>query len=125
LDLKEAAILYQKSESIDIKDDVSIMTDSTAATTVMKEPVEKKWTNLNNLVKKLGGLVVQKYLEKPSLINNRKYDLRYFMLIGCTKPWIVMTNPGYARISIEEFTTESYGNNNKADKLVHLTNASV
>jgi hypothetical protein len=29
------------------------------------QPEQKKWTNLNNLVKKLGGLVVQKYLETP------------------------------------------------------------
>ena len=71
--------------------------------------VPKKITNLNNLVKKLGGLCVQKYLEKPQLINKRKYDIRFFMLIACTKPYLVLTNSGYVRISLEDYNTDSFG----------------
>jgi len=80
---------------------------------------------LNNLVQKLGGLVVQKYLEKPSLISGKKYDIRFFMLIACTKPYLVMTNSGYVRISLEDYTTEGFGEGKKGEKMIHLTNASV
>ena len=88
-------------------------------------PEQKKWKNLNNLVKKLGGLVIQKYNEHPSLIKNRKYDVRYFMLIACTKPYLVMTHTGYARISLEEYNTENYGSGTTEDRACHMTNASV
>lgn len=88
-------------------------------------PEQKKWKNLNNLVKKLGGLVIQKYNEHPSLINNRKYDVRYFMLIACTKPYLVLTQTGYARISLEEYNTENYGDDSKEARACHMTNASV
>lgn len=80
---------------------------------------------MNNLVKQLGGLVVQKYLEKPSLVKNKKYDVRYFMLIACTKPYLVMTHSGYARLSIEDYTTENFGDGTKSEKTTHLTNAAV
>ena len=89
------------------------------------EPEQKKWKNLNNLVKHLGGLIIQKYEEKPSLVNNRKYDLRYYMLIACTKPYLVLTNTGYARISLEEYQTANYGSDTKEDRACHMTNASI
>ena len=76
-------------------------------------------------MKKLGGLIVQKYTEKPSLVNNRKYDLRYFMLIACTKPYLVLTHTGYARISLEEYQTENFGEDTKEARACHMTNASV
>lgn len=91
-----------------------------------KAPVEqKKWKNLNNLVKKLGGLVIQKYEERPLLINKKKFDLRFFMLIACTKPYLVMTNPGYLRLSLEDYNTDVFEGNDKITKATHLTNASV
>ena len=61
--------------------------------------------NLNNLSKKLSGLIVQKYMENPSLIHKKKYDLRYFMIIACTRPYLVLTHTGYARLSLEELTS--------------------
>lgn len=80
---------------------------------------------MNNLAKKLNGLIVQKYMENPSLINKKKYDLRYFMIIACTKPYLVLTHTGYARLSLEDYNTENFGKNDKFDKSTHLTNASV
>ena len=76
-------------------------------------------------MKHLGGLIIQKYEEKPSLVNNRKYDLRYYMLIACTKPYLVLTNTGYARISLEEYQTANYGSDTKEDRACHMTNASI
>lgn len=69
--------------------------------------------------------MIQKYNEKPSLIRNRKYDVRYFMLIACTKPYLVLTHTGYARISLEEYGTEGFGSGTKEDRACHMTNASV
>ena len=89
------------------------------------DPQPKKWKNLNNLVKHLGGLTVQKYMEEPSLINGRKFDIRYFMLISCTKPYLVLTNTGYARISLEEYSMTGLDFKTKEDRARHLTNASV
>lgn len=64
-------------------------------------------------------------MEKPSLVNGRKYDVRFFMLVACTKPYLVMTNPGYIRVSLEEYNVDTFGTGNKKDKATHLTNASV
>lgn len=64
-------------------------------------------------------------MENPSLINKKKYDLRYFMIIACTKPYLVLTHTGYARLSLEDYQTENFGKNDKFDKSTHLTNASV
>lgn len=77
------------------------------------KPEPKKWKNLNNLAKQLNGLIVQKYNENPSLVDGRKYDVRYFMLIACTKPWLVMTHTGYARISLEEYSTDTFSTEDK------------
>lgn len=91
----------------------------------MDKEQPKKIHNLNNLAKKLNGLIVQKYMENPSLINKKKYDLRYFMIIACTKPFLVLTHSGYARLSLEDYKTDGFGKNDKFDKSTHLTNASV
>ena len=58
-------------------------------------------------------------------MKGRKYDIRYFMLIGCTQPYIVLTNPGYARLSLEEYSTDNFGNGDKIEKTVHMTNNSI
>merc|ERR1712185_619402 len=63
--------------------------------------------------------------ENPSLINKKKYDLRYYMIIACTKPYLVLTHTGYARLSLEDYNTSNFGQNDKFDKSTHLTNASV
>lgn len=89
------------------------------------KPEPKKWKNLNNLAKQLNGLIVQKYNENPSLVHGRKYDVRYFMLIACTKPWLVMTHTGYARISLEKYSTESFSADDKKARTTHLTNAAI
>ena len=68
------------------------------------------------LSNKLEGFIVQKYHEKPSLVNGRKYDLRYFMLVACAKPLIVLTNTGYARVSLEKYKTKTFDTKDKLEK---------
>lgn len=101
------------------------MEEEKGAEEVEEKEQPKRIYNLNNLAKKLNGLIVQKYMENPSLINKKKYDLRYFMIIACTQPYLVLTHTGYARLSLEDYNTESFGKNDRIDKSTHLTNASV
>ena len=59
----------------------------------MKEEVKtakpERHTNMIRLVQEYKNVVIQKYLTQPCLINNRKFDLRCFMVIICCKPYFV------------------------------------
>lgn len=82
---------------------------------------KKKWDNMNLLAKELREIVVQKYCENPLLVDGRKFDIRAYMVVICMKPYLVLYNPGYVRLSLNPYTTENFGK----DKLTHLTNNSV
>lgn len=82
---------------------------------------KKKWKDMNMLAKELGGLVVQKYIENPLLVDGRKFDIRAYMLVVCMKPYLVVYHPGYVRMCLNKYTTENFSK----DKLTHLTNNSV
>lgn len=103
--------------------------DKSAEKVEAAEPARKM--NLMTLVKKLQGLTIQKYLEKPCLVRKRKFDIRYFMLIACTKPYLVMTNTGYARLSLEDYCIDPsveptcLNLETREERARHLTNASV
>lgn len=60
-------------------------------------------------VSNLEGIIIQRYLETPALYNGRKFDIRAFMVILCCKPWFVFSCPGYARVSLSNFSTADYG----------------
>ena len=48
------------------------------------------------------------------------------MLIACCKPYLILTNSGYARISLDDYITHNFGvNNSTTEKTIHLTNAAV
>ena len=80
---------------------------------------------MHRLAIDLNGLVVQKYIQKPALINNKKFDIRFFMLIACTRPYLVLTNTGYARVCLEDYQTTDYGTPTTVNKATHLTNNSI
>ena len=76
---------------------------------------------MNLLVKELKEQVVQRYLENPLLVGGRKFDLRVFMVVQCMKPYLVLHQEGYARLSLNKYSTENFAK----DKITHLTNNSV
>lgn len=110
-------------EKIGAKEEKTVEDES--AKQVPSQEKTKKIENLNNLAKKLQGLIVQKYMEEPALIKGKKFDVRYFMIVACTRPFLVLTHTGYARLSLEDYNTDSFGKNDRIDKSTHLTNASV
>ena len=63
------------------------------------------------------------YLDKPYLINGRKFDMRMYVLVTSFHPLrVYFYNEGLAR-----FATEDYSNDPRIlkNKFVHLTNFSV
>ena len=66
--------------------------------------------------------ILQRYLDRPFLINRRKFDIRLYALITCSGGVLqaYYYNEGYIRTSSKEFNI-----NNVTNKLIHLTNDAV
>lgn len=56
------------------------------------------------------------YLTNPLLLEGRKFDIRCYMLIACTSPYLVLFHRGYIRRSLFKYDS---GDRNL---LTHLTN---
>ena len=54
-------------------------------------------------------IVVQRYLEPPLLYEGKKFDIRAFMIVLCSKPWLVIGHPGYARVCLSKFSMKNFG----------------
>jgi tubulin monoglycylase TTLL3/8 len=67
--------------------------------------------------------IVQKYMENPLIIANRKFDLRQWVLVTDWNPLtIYFFDECYARFSVEEYSTDSASLENA---FVHLVNNSI
>ena len=67
--------------------------------------------------------VVQRYIENPLLVGNKKFDLRIYVLVTNYSPLTVyMYRSGFARFSLYRYNTDT---SNLGDTFVHLTNAAV
>lgn len=77
---------------------------------------------INSAAKTEHTHIVQKYIERPLLISNRKFDIRCFGLLtsvnGLMKGYFY--EDGYIRTSSSEYDIEDLGN-----RFVHLTNDAV
>lgn len=71
---------------------------------------------------KLRSYIVQKYLERPLLINKRKFDIRCYSLVTSVNGniWGYWYKDGYIRTACKEFSLK-----NVANKYIHLTNDAI
>ncbi|CAJ1055374.1 protein polyglycylase TTLL10 isoform X6 [Xyrichtys novacula] len=60
--------------------------------------------------------IVQHYIQRPLLLRGKKFDVRSFLLIACTAPYMVFFSHGYVRLTCDLYDPTS--NNLTA----HLTN---
>ncbi|XP_028265244.1 protein polyglycylase TTLL10 [Parambassis ranga] len=60
--------------------------------------------------------VVQHYIQRPLLLTGKKFDVRSYLLIACTAPYMVFFRHGYVRLTCDLYDPRS--NNLSA----HLTN---
>ena len=76
----------------------------------------KKSTQLN-----LPQYLISRYIDKPHLLNNKKYDLRLYVLVASFTPLrIYLYNNGLVR-----FATEDYQKGDLDNVYIHLTNYSI
>ena len=86
----------------------------------------KDETELKNLIKKSYNEnaipdLISKYLDKPHLINNKKYDLRIYVLVASFIPlrFYIYYN------GLVRFATEDYQKGNYDNVYIHITNYSI
>jgi len=77
-------------------------------------------TNPENIPKRC---LVSKYIASPHLINNKKYDLRLYVVITSFSPLkVYLYDEGLIRFCCEDYTVST---ETKHNRFVHLTNYSV
>ncbi|XP_053516171.1 inactive polyglycylase TTLL10 [Artibeus jamaicensis] len=60
--------------------------------------------------------IVQRYIQNPLLLDGKKFDVRAYLLIACTVPYMVFFGHGYARLTLNLYDPCSQ------DLSGHLTN---
>jgi len=86
----------------------------------------KKWSDLPSFsyTTVSNEMVVQEYVEKPLLLDGKKFDLRLYVLISNVKPMIAFLNEeGLARFCTEDY--QSPTKDNLRNFYMHLTNYSL
>ena len=82
---------------------------------ILKDPIDPRTNQPRTYI-------VQKYIEKPFLVQNRKFDIRCYALITCINGIMqgYFYTDGYIRTSCAEYNLKDTTNN-----LIHLTNDAV
>ena len=70
---------------------------------------------------KHNSFIIQKYIERPLLIDQRKFDIRVWAFINYDQS-VYFFKEGYLRTSSSEFKIDP---NNPDDQYVHLTNNAI
>ncbi|XP_042335782.1 LOW QUALITY PROTEIN: inactive polyglycylase TTLL10 [Sceloporus undulatus] len=63
--------------------------------------------------------IVQRYIDKPLLLEGKKFDVRSYLLIACTVPYMLFFGHGYVRLTCLNYDPKS------EDLTSHLTNQYV
>eukprot|EP00826_Nyctotherus_ovalis_P065252 TRINITY_DN9586_c0_g1_i7.p1 TRINITY_DN9586_c0_g1~~TRINITY_DN9586_c0_g1_i7.p1 ORF type:complete len:521 (-),score=99.88 TRINITY_DN9586_c0_g1_i7:21-1583(-) len=87
------------------------------------EAIKASISNINNLpsIIKSRAFVIQKYIERPLLFNERKFDIRVWVLVT-QEMKLYFFKEGYIRTSCEKYTIS---NNDIDKKGIHLTNNAI
>lgn len=80
-----------------------------AAKSPAKRRPKAKQTKHRTKIAIFEKVIIQQYLAKPALYMGRKFDVRMFMVILCSKPFFVFAAPGFARVCLENFTMANFG----------------
>ena len=88
-------------------------------------PISQGSKSLSTVASEMGKAVIQRYMTNPLLFKGKKFDFRSYMFISCMNPFIVHFNPGYVRVSLEDFTMDNFSDNTVLSKATHLTNNSI
>ncbi|XP_055839071.1 tubulin monoglutamylase TTLL4 isoform X2 [Episyrphus balteatus] len=95
---------------------------------IVKPPASARGTGISvvnkwSQIPKDKPVVVQKYIEKPLLINENKFDLRLYVLVTSINPLrIYMYKNGLARFASVKYSSDLESLN---DRCMHLTNYSI
>ena len=103
------------------------------STTFMIKPVNwfsglgiKITNNLEEILQSGGNAVVQEYVERPLLINKRKFDVRVFLLLTSLEPLqLFLYQEGIVSVCSEEYSQYRSQADSQSSKATHLTNYSV
>ena len=80
------------------------------------EPIEQSLNATNDT-----GVIVQKYIENPLIINKRKFDIRQWVLVTSLNPLVIwMWKEPYLRFGAEDYIMDDLNN-----IYSHLTNNSI
>jgi len=63
------------------------------------------------------SIIVQKYISKPLLLENKKFDIRCFLFVSYFDPLVAFFHHGYIRKSIMDYNPEDFIN-----KAIHCVN---
>ncbi|TNN11389.1 Protein polyglycylase TTLL10 isoform 1 [Schistosoma japonicum] len=63
--------------------------------------------------------IIQRYIINPLLLDGCKFDIRCYILIACTMPYLVFYHPGYIRRSAKPYSSQD------PNLITHLTNQFV
>jgi tubulin polyglutamylase TTLL4 len=75
------------------------------------------------VITKKAGYLVSRYIARPHLINELKYDLRVYVLVTSFDPLkVYIYDDGLVRFATEKYSTNS---KNLKKRFMHLTNFSV
>jgi hypothetical protein len=68
---------------------------------------------------RLSSRIVQRYIQTPLLLCSKKFDVRTYLLIAHTTPYVVFYHHGYVRLSCQDYSVDS------TEMAAHLTNQYV
>ncbi|CAD8210274.1 unnamed protein product [Paramecium octaurelia] len=98
---------------------IHVIKDLDQMTHLLDQYISGKQQMKDGQIIKSKQFVIQKYLEKPLLINNRKFDIRVWGLLNQDLEFYFFEQ-GYIRMASEEYTTK-----NVLNQYVHLTNNAI